>query len=143
MKHYIDTSVLAAYYCPEPLSDRVQSFLAAELKPAVSDLTSVELFSAVARKVREGSLDRLDGSRILSKYQSHLDGGLFTVVPVESQHWRIAKGWIGLFNTSLRTLDALHLAVASGNELTVVTSDQRLLHAAEALGVPVRGIIHE
>jgi predicted nucleic acid-binding protein len=73
----------------------------------------------------------------LSKYLSHLDGGLFTIIHLESQHWRIARGWIGLFNTSLRTLDALHLAIASAGDLTLVTSDQRLLMAADTLGVKV------
>jgi len=82
-----------------------------------------------------GDLNQLDGNRILSKFLSHLNGGLFTVIPIESQHWRIARGWIGLFNTSLRTLDALHLAVASAGDFTLVTSDRRLLQAADTLGV--------
>ncbi len=72
--YYIDTSVLVAYYCPETLSEQVQSFLGVQLKPAVSDLTEVELFSAVARKVRMGDLSPSDGNRILSKFLSHLDG---------------------------------------------------------------------
>jgi uncharacterized protein len=136
--YYIDTSVLVAYYCPETLSEQVQTFLEAQLKPAVSDLTEVELFSAVARKVRMEDLSPSDGNRILSKYLSHLDGGLFTIIHLESQHWRIARGWIGLFNTSLRTLDALHLAIASAGDFTLITSDQRLLLAADTLGVKAR-----
>ena len=135
--YYIDTSVLVAYYCPETLSKQVQAFLGAQLKPAVSDLTEVELFSAIAKKVRMEDLSPADGNRILSKYLSHLDGGLFTIIHLESQHWRIARGWIGLFNTSLRTLDALHLAIASAGDLTLVTSDQHLLMAADTLGVKV------
>jgi predicted nucleic acid-binding protein len=133
--YYIDTSVLVAYYCPETLSEQVQTFLEAQLKPAVSDLTEVELFSAVARKVRMEDLSSADGNRILSKYLSHLGDGLFRIIHLESQHWRIARGWIGLFNTSLRTLDALHLAIASAGDFTLITSDQRLLMAADTLGV--------
>lgn len=49
---YVDTSVLVAYYCPEPLSVAVQQFLIEQPKPAISSLTEVELFSALARKVR-------------------------------------------------------------------------------------------
>jgi predicted nucleic acid-binding protein len=133
--YYIDTSVLVAYYCPETSSGQVQSFLGEQLKPAVSDLTDVELFSAVAMKVRRGDLSPLDGNRILSKFLSHLDGGLFTIIHLEPQHWRIARGWIGLFSTSLRTLDALHLAIASAGDFTLVTSDQQLLQAADKLAV--------
>jgi hypothetical protein len=138
--YYIDTSVLVAYYCPETLSGQVQSFLGEQFKPAVSDLTDVELFSAVARKVRMGDLSPSDGNRILSKFLSHLDGGLFTIISLESQHWRIARGWIGLFSTSLRTLDALHLAIASAGDFTLVTSDQHLLQAADTLAVKAHRI---
>jgi len=138
--YYIDTSILAAYYCPEALSEQAQSFLGKQIRPAVSDLTEVELFSAVARKVRMEDLSRSDGNRILSKFQSHLDGGLFTVIHLELQHWRIARGWIGLFNTSLKTLDALHLAIASAGNFTLVASDHHLLQAADVLSVKTHRI---
>ena len=46
--YYIDTSVLVAYYCPEALSEQVQDFLSEQVKPAISTLTEVELFSAIA-----------------------------------------------------------------------------------------------
>ncbi|MDD5168493.1 MAG: type II toxin-antitoxin system VapC family toxin [Syntrophales bacterium] len=135
--HYIDTSVLVAYYCPEAMSAQVQDFLLGQAKPAISSLTEVELFSAVAMKVRMGEIDHADGNRILSKFSSHMEGGLFTVISIESNHWRIARGWLGLFNTSLRTLDALHLAITSAEDFVLVTSDKRLFHAAYTLGVKV------
>jgi len=138
--YYIDTSVLAAYYCPEAMSEQVQSFLGEQVNPGISFLTEVELFSAIARKVRMGELGQSDGNRILAKFVSHLDADLFLVVPVEVHHWRLAKGWIGLFNTSLRTLDALHLAIASAGDFVLVTSDQQLIQAADILGVNVHVI---
>jgi predicted nucleic acid-binding protein len=39
------------------------------------------------------------------------------------------------FNTSLRTLDALHLACASSNNLCLVTADEVLAASAEALEI--------
>jgi predicted nucleic acid-binding protein len=138
LKCYLDTSVLVAYYCPESISEQVQAFLLHQVKPAVSFLTEVELFSAIARKVRMGDLTRKDGDRILSKFLSHLDSGLFSITPVELHHWRLARGWLGLFNTSLRTLDALHMAIAWAEEYELVTSDQQLFQAADILGVKVR-----
>ena len=47
---YIDTSVIAAYYCPEPLSEKVDDFFISHPQPAISSLTVVELFSAIARR---------------------------------------------------------------------------------------------
>ena len=133
--YYIDTGILVAYYSPEALSEQVQTFLDSQLKPAISRLTEVELFSAVAKKVRMGELSHADGNLILSKFLSHIESGLFTIINPEAQHWKIARSWISLFTTSLRTLDALHLAIASAEDYVLVTSDQQLLRAAKTLDV--------
>ena len=132
---YIDTSVLAAYYCPEILSDQVQLYLSRQVKPALSFLTEVELYSAVSRKVRSQEMETVDANRIFAKFQSHLDAELFTIIPVQNHHWRLARSWIGLFTTPLRTLDALHLSMASAEEMELVTSDKQLYRSAGILGV--------
>ena len=97
---YLDTSVLVAYYCPEALSRQVQDLLREQAKPALSVLTEVEFTSAVAKKVRLNELGDADGNRILAKFASHVDTGLYRMIPVEKHHWRLAKGWIGLPNNS-------------------------------------------
>jgi predicted nucleic acid-binding protein len=55
---YLETSVLAAFYVPEPLSAKAERAVRSEAKPAISELTELEFFSAVARKVRSGGLAR-------------------------------------------------------------------------------------
>ena len=135
---YLDTSVLVAYYCPEALSQQAQLLVRETVKPALSYLTEVELFSAVAKKVRSKEIRSTDGNRILAKFSSHLDGDLYRIISVANHHWRLARGWIGLFSTSLRTLDALHLSIASAEELEMVTADRLLYQAAETLGVEAR-----
>jgi len=120
------------------MSEQVQVFLRDQIKPAISFLTEVELFSAIARKVRMGDLSRKNGGRILAKFLSHLNSDLFSLTPVEPNHWQLPRGWLGLFDTSLRTLDALHLAIASAEEYELVTSDQHLIQAAKKLGVKIR-----
>jgi len=80
-------------------------------------------------------LDQLDGNRVLAKFLSHLDADYFTFVPVDSRHWRLARSYIGLFNAPLRTLDALHLAITSLEELELVTADRHLMQSAALLGV--------
>lgn len=132
---YVDTSVIVAYYCPEPLSEKAESFLTAHVRPAISALTEVELFSALSRKIREGGMNRNDASRIISKFLAHVDGLFYTRVSIELNHYRLARDWIGQFNTSLRSLDALHLAVTSSEGLTLITADEALSKSAEALAV--------
>jgi len=134
---YIDTSVLVAYYCPEPMSEKAEGFLIAHLRPAISTLTEVEMFSALSRKVREGGLSRKDAGDIIAKFLSHVSGHFYTYLLVEPHHFRLARDWIGLLNTNLKTLDALHLAVAYVEDLTFVTADQRLAESARSLRLDV------
>ena len=109
----------------------------AENRPAISSLTELELFSALSRKVREEGLDRADAGRVGAQFLSHLKNDLFTRLPVEAGHYRLARDWLGLFHTALRSLDSLHLAVASSGGLAVATSDLGLSKAARALGLDV------
>ena len=132
---YVDTSAIVAYYCPEPLSEKAESFLTAHVRPAIGALTEVELFSALSRKIREGGMNRTDVSRIISKFLAHVDSLFYTRVSIELNHYRLARDWIGQFNTSLRSLDALHLAVTSSEGLTLITADEGLSKSAETLAV--------
>lgn len=130
---YIDTSILAAYYCPEPFSEKAEAFLISYNKPAISNLSELELYSAVSRKVGEEGMNRKDASRIIVKFTGHKDGDFYTFLLVEQQHYKLARDWIGLFKGGLKSLDALHLAVASSEGLTVVTADKGLFKSARAL----------
>ena len=66
--YYIDTSVLVAYYCPEPMSEIVERFLQRLEYPVISTLTEVEFASAIAGKVRGKELSREDGNRIINQF---------------------------------------------------------------------------
>ncbi len=135
---YVDTSVLVAYYCPEPLSEKAEASLTAQIQPAISSLTEIELFSAISRKVREKDIDHKDAGRVIARFVVHLDNHYYTYLPVEPNHFQLARSWIGMFKLSLRTLDALHLAIASSEGFKVVTADKNLSRSAKALGVNVQ-----
>ena len=132
---YFDTSVLVAYYCPEPISGQVEKKIRKIKQPAISPLTEVELVSAISRKIREKGLSREDGNRVIGRFQSHIKNRLFRWIPVEHQHFQMAKNWISQFNTPLRTLDALHLAITSMNNLSLFTADFKLAESARLFGV--------
>lgn len=135
--YYIDTSVLVAYYCPEPLSEKVEAYMVSHDQPTISNLTEVELCSAISRKFREGGMNKNDAGHIIRKFHYHLDEGFYIKLPVESHHYRLAREWIRQFNATLRTLDALHLAAASSKGLTVVTADESFSKSAEILSIDV------
>jgi len=134
---YVDTSLLAAYYCPEVLSEKAEIFLTTHSPLAISNLTELEMFSALSRKVRGKELNRAAASRISAKFLSHLDGRFYTCFSVQTQHVRLAHDWIGQFNTDLKSLDAIHLAVASLEGLSLVTADRNLAGSAKILAMDV------
>ena len=134
---YVDTCLPSAYYCPEALSEKAEIFLTTHSPLSISTLTELEMFSAVSRKVRGKELNRTAASRILANFLSHLEGRFYTCLPIETRNVRLARDWIGQFNTSLRSLDALHLAMASLEGLTVVTVDRNLADSAKIVAVDV------
>jgi len=138
---YLDTSVITAYYCPEPISALVEKLITRTQQPAISHLTALELVSALSRKIRDKELSSADGNKIMAQFHTHIEQHLLRWVAIESQHYQTAKGWVAQFTTSLRTLDALHLAVANSHNLTLVTADIQLAAAARHFGVCIKLIV--
>jgi len=103
--------------------------------PAISYLTELELVSAVSRKVREKNISSAAGNKIINLFQSHLDHNLYQWVAIDHHHYRKALSWISQLNTSLRTLDGLHLAIAATENAVLVTADRQLADAARVYGV--------
>lgn len=48
---------------------------------------------------------------------------------MERGAYHLAQNWLGTFDIPLRTLDALHLAVAATNAIAVATADASLARA--------------
>jgi len=132
---YVDTSVLAAYYCPEPLSGQAQRALAQANERAISSLVELEFVSAIARKVRTREMRRGDARRILAAFQSHLEQGIYTRLAVESAHFAKARDWLTTLAIPLQTLDALHVAMAAMKGCPLLTADAALAKACAKVGV--------
>ncbi|MFP3938540.1 MAG: type II toxin-antitoxin system VapC family toxin [Phycisphaerae bacterium] len=137
----VDTSVVVACYVPESISDRTQRILSdADVRPTICSLTEVEFHSAISRLVRMKALSADSGRRITEQFRTHIQQGVYGFCPMTQAAYELARDWLGSFRTSLRTLDALHLAVARTGELTFVTADKPLARAGRKLGVAVRSV---
>lgn len=88
---YVDTSALVPYYCPEPLSEKVQRVLSGHDAPAISDLVEVEFFSALAKKVRVRQMRRQEARDIQAVFLGHLAEGLYIRLPLERRHFAVAR----------------------------------------------------
>ena len=134
---YLDTSALLPYYRSEARSEAVEAFLRARSEPvAISDLTLVEVASALARWVRRGEISEAEALRVERAFDDDLDAGRFTVHALGSRHTQLARRWLLGRSTALRTLDALHMACAARAEAHLVTLDETLERSAAALGIP-------
>lgn len=135
---YLDTSAIAPFYWPEALSTMVVDALRQESERVLSDLTVVELYSALSRRVRLGEITQNDAQQIVNQVQVHLQSNFYQTKSLSSRHYQQAQRWLVQFNTPLRTLDALHLALASAQKCVLLTADIALARSAEILEVPVR-----
>jgi predicted nucleic acid-binding protein len=104
-------------------------------RPAISSLVGLELASVLARKVRTRELSKAAARAAIAKFRDHEQTGLYRVLPLDGAHCARARRWIEAFRAPLRTLDALHLAVAARSGCALLTADVQLAKAARRLRV--------
>ncbi|TAV44687.1 type II toxin-antitoxin system VapC family toxin [Rhizobium leguminosarum] len=136
---YIDTSVLVAACTIETRTDDVQQWLATlgSEEIAVSGWTITEFSSAVALKTRNGQIDPADRGKALAMFRE-LCSTTFEILPISRAHFVEAARMTDQFDIGLRAGDALHLAVALGNDATLVTLDEGLAKACNIVGAKHR-----
>lgn len=134
--NYFDTCCLVPLYLPEGRSD-VAEEIAANSKIAVSDLSQVEVASALSLRVRTKSIQQSHARWAYRAFTKDLDTGRFVRVRLAEADLLQAGVYLSSFDPrlSLRTLDALHLAMCDARGHTLHTSDRDLHAAAGRLGV--------
>ena len=134
---YVDTSVLLPVYVPEAKSEQANRILESASAVLISDLTVAEFHVGLARKTKLGELSPQQAEAAGASFEAHLAEGLLdraTLHPGYSE----AAGRLAMKSAlMLRTLDALHLAVAVEFGLPVATFDTRLADAARSLEIEV------
>jgi predicted nucleic acid-binding protein len=117
-----DSSALVPLVVAQPTSAAVDQWLAADAAIAVWTLTSVELASAVARLLREGSIDESAAHEAEGRVDQLLDS-CHTVIDVEAVKLQARRL---LRVHPLRTADALQLGAAW--EWAIGRPAQRFFH---------------
>lgn len=143
---YVDTSALVtAYLQDEPEHDRFRKMLLeGDAAIMTSDFTRVEFASAMTAAKRTG---RIPDPGLVQAHFDHLtspDGDL-VLIPFNPDRVIPAAKRLVMDNYPVRTLDAIHIAVAMhdtvelarGEPVTFVTCDQRQAEAAKANGFEV------
>jgi len=127
---YVDTSVLGAYYCPEPLSAAAEAALLRLQEPCISPLTEVEFASLIARKRRLRELRERQATEVLRLFGQHVADGYYRRLPLGTEHFLRARDLIASMASALTTLDALHLSVALSSGIPLLTADRDFARAA-------------
>ena len=139
---YFDTSALIKRYVDEEGRREVLQLLRRH-QCVASAVLSVELRSALRRRVTDGSLDARRIPEILKRFAA--DREFWALVEVTSDVLRAAEKLVAAH--PLRTLDAIHVASAelfadrlAASELTFVSADARQTAVAAAIGLATEDI---
>jgi len=146
MTHYYwDTSAIAKHYYPEIGTPKVDAILAEpDAIHFISRLGTVELRSVFAKRVRMGSLSTSDFHLVCRQVFTDVANGVYQVIPILTHSFREAERLLTTHATvsSLRTLDAIQLAVArdvqqQGKLDYFICADATLCNVATVEGLAV------
>ncbi|MEC3982074.1 type II toxin-antitoxin system VapC family toxin [Amycolatopsis sp. H20-H5] len=143
---YADTSaVVGAYLQDEPEHAALKELLFDSRHLVLtSELTRIEFASALTAAKRLGRIP--DAKQFLHQFDRDTQAGTtLSIIPLETRRILPAARRLVMENHPLRTLDAIHLAVAlrdtaaitGGEPITMVTRDQRQADVAKANGLAV------
>lgn len=136
---YLDTSALAKWYLNEPFSEEFDKFIQEQAAAAISRLTVVEFRCLLARRRRAREITKTTESRVYASFEKDIGAGFLQVYPVSDERLVAALSLISrLDRYPLRTLDALHLAIAQGIHCRrLATADKTMANAGKAIGFGV------
>ena len=136
---YLDTSALAKWYLNETGSINFSSYIQQVEIAVISSLTQTEIRSLLARRRRMGEITHELESIIFASFLEDIMEGSLLLYPIENARFDEALNLIARYpEHPLRTLDALHLAVARHHELDgIATADAVMAATATSMGFQV------
>lgn len=137
MRVYLDTSVVVALFCGDRHHARAVELLASEqLFVVVSDWTTLEFSSVVARFAREARFTRTEAVELLTVYRRWIGENAETIL-ISEDDVAVATSLVSEMTFNLRGPDALHIAAALEASTSLLTFDLRMAAAAHKWGLQV------
>ena len=139
---YLDTSAAVPMFVPEPASPAIEAWFGSCTEPLVSsDWIVTEFCSALSIKVRKGEISARQAQAAWKDFDAFCNSGL-RLLPVSRKAFAEAAGMARKAASSLRSGDALHLAMAlEAGASGIATADEMLAKNAKANGLAVSLII--
>ncbi|WP_419828998.1 type II toxin-antitoxin system VapC family toxin [Methylobacterium sp.] len=137
MRAYLDASVLVALLTDDPLTARADTlFRALAPIPVVSDFAAAEFASALGRRVRTKEIDAERAKQAFADLDRWSEA-VAERVDLVSSDVTTAAGFLRRLDITLRTPDALNIALCRRVAATLATFDDKMAAVARTLGVPV------
>lgn len=137
MSVYLDASVIVALFVEDSLSPRADTCLRSiDDIVLVSDFAAAEFASAVARRVRMGEVGEQDAATAFANFDIWTGRATARIETVHAD-MIAAAAMLRRLDLTLRTPDALNLAIAQRTSSDLATFDVRMADSANALGMRV------
>lgn len=104
----------------------------------ISHWVLLEVAGVIATCVRRGQLTAEQAQMIGSEFESFRQERLSLIEPRGTDYLQACQWLERCLHLPLRSGDALHLALAQRQQLTVVSADRALARCAESLGLPLQ-----
>lgn len=137
MRLYLDASVLVALVVDDPLSSRASALLRG-ISPVLllSDFAAAEFASAVSRRVRTREYTARDARAAFSVLDAWAAREAQRI-ETTSADVTTAEAFLRRLDLTLRTPDALNIAIAQRENAVLTTFDTKMAIAARKLGTEV------
>ncbi len=137
MRVYLDASVLVALLTNDPLTARADAFLRAGPPVLVlSDFAAAEFASALARRVRSGEIAVEDARAAFATLDTWA-ARTTQRVETTAADVKAAEAALRRLDLTLRTPDALNIAIAQRVDAVLATFDGKMASSARTLGTEV------
>ena len=137
MTLYLDASLLVALLTNDALTARAESLLRARMPIlVVSDFAAAEFASAIARRVRMQELSGEEASIVFSNFDAWTARATQRA-DTTATDVKAAEAFLRRLDLTLRTPDALNIAIAQRIGAVLATFDEKMASSACALGMSV------
>lgn len=135
MNVYLDASVLVALITQEPFTSRAEAFLRSNAPILfVSDFAGAEFASAIARRLRMGEITR-SGARAAFATFDGWSAQAARRAEIAAGDVATAASFLRRLDLTLRTPDAMNIAMAKRLNASLFTFDEKMAVGARTLGV--------
>lgn len=141
MNSYLDTSILVSLYVPElHTTSIVQVIKETKGSLVISKLCETEFYSTLSKKRRTKEMTSTQIADVIKVFSSHIDDGAYVMQLIDERVFDVAISFLKDAKSSLRTLDALHLAASKVAKCRLITADKVLAECANLHNVPIKVI---